>query len=133
VTILRDHPSAFNPKVEDHFDKVGIRMDRDLTKAELQVLAANAESVNSRLGRAIRGSKADWLITVVIARRGRKKERILRVLAGLPEGAFVNYVEPARNVLMPDAASAHALTWLAARTFVRPRHGKHQMLFGVQF
>jgi hypothetical protein len=116
-------------RIIEHCDKIRLRVERPLTDSEHRLLDTNTEFVDFGRGKATRGSNADWLVTVVAP-----NEAALEVLAGLPESTFVNYAEPAQNMLMPNAVSARALTWHAARTFARPRHGKHQLvLVGAEF
>ena len=103
----------------DFIDAMRVRVTRDLSKSQLLFLhPPNTESVDYRPGHYIRGF-AHNVLTVVAP-----KPPALQLLAELPKGSFVNYIEVARNFIC-DEQTKWGMRDLFDMHFVHPWHGKH--------
>lgn len=99
-----------------HFDKITFRMRKKLTAKQMQLLRNNAESVDQRIGRPIRGSDHAWLLTIV-----NPCQKALEFVARRSD-VFCNYVEAALDIPTRDKASGMQLVDVFDRHFVQPHH-----------
>jgi len=102
------------------FDKVAFRMRKKLTAKQMQLLRNNANSVNQRIGRPIRGSDHVCLLTIVNPRR-----QALEFLARRSD-LICNYVEVALDIPTRDKASGMQLVEVFDRHFVQPHHHRSE-------
>lgn len=106
------------------FDKLGLRLERKLTKVQLAWLRKRSRHVHQKLGRPMGEQRCPHLLTIVAPNRAA-----LEMLATLPESAFVNRVELAMDILTGSRERAMAMTERTHRSFVQPHHGKQKSLW----
>ena len=110
---------AFVQFVQYHFiDVIRLRLTRPPTETELRSLG---EGARLNRGHPIRGF-INQVLTVHVP-----DEHALQVLAKLP-GALVNYVEIARDTIVPDPEALHEFY---NRHFVQPWHGTRKTVIGT--
>ena len=102
----------------DFFDKLAFRTKYAPSEKHMAEMRANSAFVDIRHGREIRGYARDPILTVV-----QPNDLALQIIATLP-GLFLNHVEVARDVILPDEAAKSAAFELFNSSFLQPWHGK---------
>jgi hypothetical protein len=106
--------------MHDFFDVIRLRLSRALKRTELQFLCQNTEGARLHRGHYVRGFISD-VLTIA-----RPEQNALVFLTELP-GAMVNYLEIARDLILPEGEAGRVHDSFDVH-FVQSWHRKHETI-----